>query len=286
MKLLSKRMNPEPPPNVLTTDEVSDTFRNQFRHIAKHYLNHEMPYIFNTTEELWSICHTYEFEKGIEPLRDYTFRYLDELLRNTRSIDFLDLIDIVCIVLHNSNNFKCQFGNNFEKELNNILRRNYMGYQVTKGMLVPITEPMIAERVIMPAFLVMHRHGLVKPMEELHSAFRHYGDGEFADALNSASKALETVIELCLNKRSIEFEKGEKTSRKIERLVQSEIVPTNLMDSINSLSKMLGAVGNIRNDRSGHGSATKKAIPEGLVQYQLDMAASSILYLVRTVYGN
>ena len=41
MRLLSERMNPEPPPNVLTTDVVSDKLRNQIRHIAKHYLDHE-----------------------------------------------------------------------------------------------------------------------------------------------------------------------------------------------------------------------------------------------------
>ena len=291
MRLLSERMNPEPPPNVLTTDVVSDKLRNQIRHIAKHYLDHEnkaygSPFIFFTDDEIASICHIYEFNKGIGPLRNYTFKYIDELLVNTKSIDYFDLIDIICLVLHKSQNFKNNFGDNFEKDLNDTLRENYIGYRIAEGMLVPITEPVMAEEVILPAFHVMHRHGLFKPMDELHSAFRHYGDGNFADALNSASKALETVIEMCLRKRSVEFEKGEKTSKKIDRLVQSEMVPSNLQDSMNSLSKMLGAVGNIRNDMSGHGSATEKEIPENLVQYQLDMAASSILYLVKTVYGN
>lgn len=291
MRMLSERMHPEPPPNVLIKKEVSLKLRNQVRHKMRGYLDHEVNIcypvsVFCTNDEVESICYEYEFNKGIGPYNHYSFEYLDKLLMESKPVDFLDLVDITCNVLHNSRNFKGEFGNEFEEDLDEILRRNHMGYRVGEGELIPITDPAMAEEVIMPAFRILHRHGLDKARGELLAAFRHYGDGDYPGALSSAYKALETVIETCLNKKSVDFDPREKTTAKIDRLVRSGIVPNHLQDSMNSLSKMLGAVGNVRNNMSGHGSATERTIPESLVQYQLDMAASSILYLVRSVFGD
>ena len=284
MMLLSERMNPEPPPNVLVKDEVSDKLRNQIRHIAKIHLESKFGYD-DKSELVHIICFGYDFQKGREPRSSYPFSYLDALLCKTKPVDFLDLVDVMCQTLHESPYFHSRSWNSFKNELDEILRMNYMGYRVGEGELIPITDPVMAEEVIMPAFLILHRHGLDKARGELLDAFRHYGDGKFPDALSSAYKALETIIETCLKARSVDFDPREKTTAKIDKLVGSGILPSHLQDSMNFLSKMLGAVGNVRNNMSGHGSADEKVVPESLVQYQLDMAASSILYLVRSVFG-
>lgn len=284
MILLSERMNPEPPPNVLIRDDVSLKLRNQIRHIAKIHLD-RIPMPGSQFDLVDTICFIYRFDKGWEPRDSYSFSHLDSLLSKTKPVDFLDLVDIMCQVLYRNAYFGPESWNSFQSELDHIMISNHMGYRVSEGKLIPITEPMIANEVIMPAFQILHKHNLDKAREELMAAFRHYGDGEYPDALSSAYKALETVIETCLIKRSIDFNPGEKTTAKIDKLVQSGLLPNYLQDSMNSLSKMLGAVGNIRNNTSGHGSATEKVIPESLVQYQLDIAASSILYIVRSVFG-
>ena len=284
MILLSERMNPEPPPNVLIRDDVSLKLRNQIRHIAKIHLD-RIPMPGSQFDLVDTICFIYRFDTGWEPRDSYSFSHLDSLLSKTKPVDFLDLVDIMCQVLYRNAYFGPESWNSFQSELDHIMISNHMGYRVSEGKLIPITEPMIANEVIMPAFQILHKHNLDKAREELMAAFRHYGDGEYPDALSSAYKALETVIETCLIKRSIDFNPGEKTTAKIDKLVQSGLLPNYLQDSMNSLSKMLGAVGNIRNNTSGHGSATEKVIPESLVQYQLDIAASSILYIVRSVFG-
>ena len=285
MTLLSERMDPEPPPNVLIKKDVSDKLRNQVRHIAKNHLD-RIPEYGSCPNFVHLICVGYEFEKGWGPRKSYPFSHLDALLCNTKPMDFLDLVDIMCQTLYKSPYFSQESWNAFGREVDHVLRTNHMGYRVGEGELIPITDPVMAEEAIMPAFLILHRHGLDKARGELLAAFRHYGDGDYPGALSSAYKALETVIETCLNKKSVDFDPREKTTAKIDRLVRSGIVPNHLQDSMNSLSKMLGAVGNLRNNMSGHGSATEKTIPESLVQYQLDMAASSILYLVRSVFGD
>ncbi len=284
MILLSERMNPEPPPNVLIRDDVSLKLRNQIRHIAKNHLD-RIPMPGSQFDLVDTICFRYRFDKGWEPRDSYSFSHLDSLLSKTEPVDFLDLVDIMCQVLYTNAYFGPESWNSFQSELDHIMISNHMGYRVSEGKLIPITEPMIANEVIMPAFQILHKHNLDKAREELMAAFCHYGDGEYPDALSSAYKALETVIETCLIKRSIDFNPGEKTTAKIDKLVQSGLLPNYLQDSMNSLSKMLGAVGNIRNNTSGHGSATEKVIPESLVQYQLDIVASSILYIVRSVFG-
>ena len=282
--LLSERINPEIPPNVLIREDVSLKLRNQIRHIAKNHLD-RMPMPGSQFDFVNTICSIYRFDKGWEPRDSYPFSHLDSLLSKTKPVDFLDLVDIMCQVLYKNAYFGSESWNTFQNELNHILTSNYMGYRVSDGKLIPITEPVMANKVIMPAFLILHKHNLDKAREELLAAFCHYGDGEYPDALSSAYKALETVIEMCLIKRSVDFNPREKTTAKIDKLVQSGLLPNHLQDSMNSLSKMLGTVGNIRNNMSGHGSATEKVIPESLVQYQLDMAASSILYIVRSVFG-
>ena len=284
MSLLSERIDPEPPPNVLIRKDVSAKLRNQVRHIAKNHLD-RMPEYSSCPNFVHLICVEYEFEKGWGPRKSYPFSYLDTLLCNTKPVDFLDLVDVMCQTLHESPYFHSRSWNSFKIELDEILRKNHMGYRVGEGELIPITDPVMAEEVILPAFLTLHRHGLDKARGELLDAFHHYGDGEYSDALSSACKALETVIETCLKARSVDFDPKGKTTAKIDKLVGSGILPNHLQDSMNSLSKMLGAVGNVRNNMSGHGSADEKVVPESLVQYQLDMAASSILYLVRSVFG-
>lgn len=283
MSLLSERMNPKSPPNVLVRDDVSQKLRNQVRHIVKNYLGF-IPIFDVRTNLVNQICVKYEFEKGWGPRDSYSFSYLDTLLCKTQSVDFLDLVDIICQVLYNNKCLDPELLNAFKEVLNDVLRSNYMGYRVAEDKLIPITDPAMAENVIMPAFLILQTHGLNKARGELMAAFRHFGDGEFADALNSAYKALETIIEMCLNRQGVDFDAREKTTKKIEKLVQSGMLPSYLQDSTMSLSKMLESSGNVRNNVSGHGSATEKKIPESLVQYQLDMTASSILYLVESVF--
>ena len=175
MTLLSERMDPEPPPNVLVRYEVSDKLRNQVRHIAKIHLESVFEH-HDKSELVHIICFGYDFQKGREPRGSYPFSYLDALLCKTKPMDFLDLVDFMCQTLYKSPYFRARSWNSFENELDEILRRNHMGYRVGEGELIPITDPVMAEEAIMPAFLILHRHGLDKARGELLAAFRHYGE--------------------------------------------------------------------------------------------------------------
>lgn len=281
-KLLSERMNPKPIPNVLVTDQASDKFRNQIRHIIYRLFNNPNP-IFHSNDVAESICSEFMFLKGgshyDSSYHDFV-EIIDEALQELPPEDLFDLIDIICLKVSEDPFFICFYGE-FEKNVNDVLRSNSIGYKLVEGMLVPFTEEVEAEELIVPAFRILNRHKLNAASEYLSNSFDYLEDGNYEEAITSAFKAFESVLESVLTKCGISFNKKDTTARKIDLLTSSGLYPSYLESSVQALNNLLKAPNSVRNNESGHGSSEAKDIEVCMVQYEIDMVTSSILFLVR-----
>lgn len=283
LRLLSERMNPKPIPNVLVTDQASDKFRNQMRHILNRLFNN--PNTINHSNDVAeSICSDFMFLKGGSPYDSQYHNFveiIDQGLQKLSPKDLFDFIDIICLKVSEDPYFMC-FYDEFEENVNDVLRNNSIGYKLVGGMLVPFTEEVEAERLIVPAFRILKRHKLNVASEYLSRSFDYLEDGNYEEAVTSAFKAFESVLESVLTKCGISFNKKDTTARKIDLLTSNGLYPSYLESSVQSLNNLLKAPNSVRNNESGHGSSKAKDIKVCMVQYEIDMVTSSILFLVRS----
>ena len=281
-KLLSERMDPKPIPNVLVTDQASEKFRNQICHTIYRLFNN--PNLnFHSNDVAESICSEFMFLKGgphyDSPHHDFV-EIIDEALQKLPPEDLFDFIDIICFKVSEDPYFMC-FYDEFEEDINDVLRSNSIGYKLVEGMLVPFTEEVEAEELIVPAFRILNRHKLNAASEYLSRSFDYLEDGNYEEAVTSAFKAFESVLESVLTKCGIAFDKKDTTARKIDLLTSNGLYPSYLESSAQALNNLLKSPNSVRNNESGHGSSEAKDIEVCMVQYEIDMVTSSILFLVR-----
>ena len=132
-RLLSERMNPKPIPNVLVTDQASEKFRNQMRHIIYRLFNNPNA-IDHSNDVAESICSDFMFLKG-GPHYDSSFHdfvgIIDNALKGLPPENLFDFIDIICLKVSEDPYFKC-FYDEFEENVNDILRSNSIGLGILK----------------------------------------------------------------------------------------------------------------------------------------------------------
>ena len=205
---------------------------------------------------------------------------IDNALKRLPPKDLFDFIDIICVKVSKSPFMMC-FYSQFEEDVNDVLKNNSIGYKLVDGMLVPFTEEVEAKELIVPAFRILKRHKLDKASEYLSRSFDYLEDGNYEEAITSAFKAFESVLESVLIKCGIPLNKKDTTARKIDLLTSDDLFPSYLESSVQALNNLLKAPNSVRNNESGHGSSEARDIETCLVQYEIDMVTSSILFLVR-----
>ena len=148
-------MNPKPIPNVLVTDQASEKFRNQVRHILNRLFKNPNG-INRSSDVAESICSDFVFLKGDSPYDSPYYDFvgiIDEGLQKLPPEDLFDFIDIICLKVSEDPYYMC-FYDKFEEDINDVLRSNSIGYKLVEGMQVPFTEEVEAEELIVPAFRV------------------------------------------------------------------------------------------------------------------------------------
>ena len=283
--LLSERMNPPAPPNVLITDEIPIKCRNQIRHLINDlFFSDELEYYADEDIVPNIICKKYDKLAGNPPMGHYNFQEFDRRLETYDCTDFFDLLDVTYYVFFHDEDFE-EIYDYLESEVNEILKTNSVGYAVVNGEMIPITEHIIADEIIIPAFLILGKYGLEHISNELSDAFKHFKDGDNISAINSAHRAFEGTIDTLLKKNKIKNNNGDKTSNKIKALIKEQYIPQYTETFLNALASIINGPSNIRNNVSGHGSSSPKHADDALAKYEIDMVASTVLFLIETNYA-
>lgn len=280
---LSERMNPKPPPNVLITNEVPECFRNQFELLFNRIMSSSR----NARGiDLEGIAEDFGYGKGY-PISEYRgkdgFSVISGWLESLSDHDYLDFLDFLCSALYES---QIKYFDEFEEDVNDSLKSNSMGYTMVNGQLIPLTEPKETEEIVAPALILLDKFELDDAEEYLRNAYDLFRDGKNEEAVVSADKALENVIESSLEKLRIEFEKRDKPVNKLRLLIKNSNMPEYMESSLESLVTIMTLPGTIRNNNGGHAQPKGMVTDDSLVKYEIDLVCSTVLFIVRNVYGD
>lgn len=278
-KLLSERMNPSPPPNVLIMDDVSDKLCNQVIFVIRAHLSRcdciNLPRLY------YSAIDNYDYYAGNDPDRKCDEDTMYDMLRGMYSTDFLDFLDVICNTLLSDPFFSGCFGEQFIHDINDVMISNSMGYIIAGDQLIPNTDIKEAEEIIIPAFHTLSSLGMNSSFEYLELSYEHYKNRNNPEAILSAFKALESTVEFLLKRLSVDHSAEDRIVKKIKLLIENLGIQTYLMEDFNKLIDLMKCPGEIRNKLSGHGNADIINVPDYFVKYEIDLVASNILFLVR-----
>lgn len=277
-KLLSERINPQPLPNVLITDVVSDKLRNQIRYFIRCF---QVSYDDGPYQELYRLAiDRWRFCTGLGPDVTINNDLMDDMLIIMEPKEFFDFLDVICHVYLNDLSFNSLYGRQFRTGLNDILISNSVGFIVVGTQLVPNTDLKEADEIIFPAYHTLSELDLVVVSHHLEDAYEHFKNHKNIDAVLSAHKALESMVDSLLERTDTKTQKQDFAS-KVRALSTVIGLESLLSDNISGLFNMITQSCPIRNKYSGHGSAEEIKIPDSLVKYEIDLVASNILFLAR-----
>lgn len=274
-------MHPEPPPNVLIKDQVSTKLRNQVIYVISGHLNN-CPSFINTWGLYCNSIDYYNFYNGNNPEEIHNHKTMYNMLKQLDSSDFLDFLDVICDTLLSDPAFNNNIGKEFVKDINDVLKTNSMGYAVVGTNVVPITDLGEVEEIIIPSYHTLANAGLENVSKYLDDAYDHFKNCKNQDAILSAFKALESTVESLLINLSVDYSQHQSFASRVELLIQSLSIRGYRVDNINKLVALIKISGEIRNRYTGHGSADMDVVSDDLVKYEIDLVASTILFLTRS----
>ncbi|WP_400201855.1 AbiJ-NTD4 domain-containing protein [Candidatus Methanarcanum hacksteinii] len=280
-RLLSERMFPSPPSNVLITDHVPEKARNQLLFVLRRYYDSN-DYGCNGVNFLpkESLYH-YAYLKGYDPDSKFLSMNVYDVIKVFNDKELLDYLDIICFKSFNNSHFKSFYWADFVEEINDVLITNSMGYTVANNQLIPCTDIKEAEEIIIPSYHTMFELNMKATSDHLDDAYDHFKNRRNQDAILSTFKAMESAIEQLLDNANVTYSKDETTSKKMEKLADKLNMESYLTEDLKKIVSLLKIPGEIRNKNAGHGSVDHPDVEDHLVKYEIDLVASSILFLAR-----
>lgn len=150
--------------------------------------------------------------------------------------------------------------------------------------MLPMTEPKETEEIIVPAFHILNNHNLKEAEKDLKDTYDLLKDGMNEKAVLSANNALENVVERTLDKRHIEYNKKDSLNCKLDNLIKKTLMPEYTKSSLNSLISVMMLPETVRNNNGGHALAKGTVVHDYMVEYEIDLVCSTILFIVRSIY--
>ena len=170
------------------------------------------------------------------------------------------------------------------EELNARFREHGFGFQVENGVVVRVDSQVIHQSAVRPALHLLGEARYSGANEEFLRAHEHYRHGRHPEAVVDSLKSLESVLKVICDKRGWAFGKGDAAKALLDNVFRNSLIPSHLESHFSSLRASLeNGVPTIRNKHGGHGQgAVPVPVPQHLVEYQLHLAASAIVFLVES----
>lgn len=303
-ELLSIRLrNSQEEPEVYKYDEFSDAFRNQIFFILKDILE---PYE-NNDESMWDILHDmFSREKGLKKLgcsRQGSYEYgkenIEEYITRSSNEDFLDFIDFVfyyadSLLRKITPQYDTWFDsnrsiNNAILELNHRFKQHRLGYEFLNGEVIRIDNTFIHKEVIKPVLKILNEEAFLGAEEELLKAFEYRRNDDNKNAILEAGKAFESTMKTICEKKGYCYDKNNDTAKKLINILESNhFYPSYMSTHLSNVRLTLETgVPVVRNKNSGHGQGSDIIdIPDELVDYAINLAATNILFLLKLYKNN
>lgn len=182
------------------------------------------------------------------------------------------------------------------EELNHRFRENSVGYEYVNRKIIRVDRRIVHNEIIKPAIRLLYEEEFRGASDEFMKAHEYYKKEEYKDAILYAGKAFESTMKTICENLKFEYKKDKDTAnRLIKILCDNDLIPASLKNHFDGVDKIIDGTKNslecglpvIRNKTSGHGQGNEVIkIPESLVTYALNLAATNIVLLVNLYKEN
>ena len=166
---------------------------------------------------------------------------------------------------------------------NLLCRQHTTGYEYVDGIIVPVSSRFLQSEVIQPAAVLLHEKGFEQPSRDFMTAFDHYREGRYEEALVSAGRAFESTIKAICQARGWAYDSHATAKTLVDTVFDNELVPAALQSQFSQLRGLVGSgLMTLRNKFGAHGPAPGAAAVAGhIAAFGLHLAAANIVFLVQ-----
>jgi hypothetical protein len=171
-------------------------------------------------------------------------------------------------------------------ELNARFREHGIGYQFALGKIVRVDSQYLHVEAVKPALELLHGAGglFSGPLEEFLKAHEKYRKGEGKEAITDAGKAFESTMKAICTARKCPYDHKANASDLIKIIFENGLIPPWMQSQFTALRSLLeSGPPTPRNKVGAHGQGPVPVnVPEHLVRYALNLAASNIVFLIES----
>ena len=169
-------------------------------------------------------------------------------------------------------------------ELNARFQEHGVGFQLVSGRILRNDSEYVHAEAVKPALALLAEKPYAGANKEFLSAHEHYRHGRYEEAIADALKSVESVLKAICTKRVWPYAQTDSAKTLLDTAFAKGLVPTYLQSEFTALRSTLeSGVPTVRNKQAGHGQGVLlRQVPEHLAAYILHLAASGILFLVRS----
>ena len=291
----------------LIYDHVPRTVRNQIIHIwdssIGSYETSDLTITFlpNNNKAWHDLRNTVCRERGFLQLSNHPHNpradCIDYLLSEKNVYNVLDIVEISfskILEFRNLNRDEAenigitQHADDAIKELNVRFRRANLGYQFESGQIVRTDNLVTHETIVKPALSFLADSRFSGAENEFLTALKHYREGSSRDAITAANSAFESTLKTICEIKHWQYNRGDTAGRLLRVVRQNGLFPDYMERSFEQLSGTLqSGLTPIRNrESSSHGQgADVKMPPEYITEYALNLCATQILYLMKSMFA-
>jgi hypothetical protein len=294
--------------DVVQYDDLPETFRVQVVQILRETLRSWQqadPYGYNPPRppnDFWAaIFRIMTREKGHFALSERNpksppdAQCIDYLLTQPTE-DALDLIEVAFVLINGTlramdayerQHYHLGDPDDAINELNARFRQHAIGYEFSGSRIIRVDSQYIHAEAVKPAIELLYGagKGFSGPLQEFLEAHDKYRKGDHKDAIVAASRAFESTMKAICTARGWPFDPHKDTASSLIKIVfDNGLVPSWMQNQFTALrSVMESGVPTPRNKTSGHGQgATPTKVPDHLVRFTLNLAASNIVFLIES----
>lgn len=304
LELFSKRNKAKKDNDVYEYEVLPNAFRVQVTYILNDLFGgsgeklYEIMRIENVYENLveWlarDFGVFYLHETYRHDIYNYKSEFINGFLHEKNVLKAIDYIELACrfandISKDEKNAYNVErysfdeITNNAIEELNYRFNEHSLGYQFVEGQIIRRDNTFTHSEIIKPSLEILSRKRFKGASVEFHKAHEHYRKGKYHEALNECLKAFESTMRIICDKQKWPVKNTATASTLIKVCFEKQLIPAFWESKFISLRILLeSGVPTARNKLSAHGTgAEEKEIPRYIVEYAINMTASTILFLV------
>lgn len=169
------------------------------------------------------------------------------------------------------------------EEFNIRCRRAGYGYEFSGSALVRIDSQVLHAEAVRPALVLLSDLAFASANAEFRSAHEHWRNGNLSEVLVDCLKAFESTIKIIATESGWALPDRPTASQLVQMIYDNGLIPDYYLTHFSGIRSTLeSGIATPRNRVGGHGAgAASVTQPDRqLVQYVMNLTASTILFLV------